>query len=412
MTARNLLMQGGPGIIPEVFWVSTATSSGNYSDYAGCVIYSSISDCFYFLATSNDSAGKLKGCIRKIDKNTGEFSSALTITPSGLYSNTMVYGLAEGSDGSIYFTYNSTGKRSLYKVNSNLSKVWNYYMTSGNVFGNVKVDSTGNIYVYGQSGGSNGKVGIAVLKVDSAGTILLKKLVQTTGSIAYDSMYGLDLDSSGNIYVTTQTWVSPGSTSEINIHKLGSTGASIWAKSLKITATSTNLSSIVFKGSSVYIAATINSKGFLVKYDSNGNLVWQRSLDGTTYTCLAVDDSENLYIGGVGVIVCYNSSGALQYQRTISGINDCVGIFLTDKFLLLSGRTATDVFLFKLPLIPQSGTYGSISISNRTSVEAAGTATSTDITATIQDLPTVQATDTDSSFGGSNLFPTNTVNII
>ncbi len=75
----------------------------------------------------------------------------------------------------------------------------------------------------------------------------------------------------------------------------------------------------------VYLSASVNSTGFLTKFDSDLNLQWQRSLSGESITRggPAVDGSGNVYVSGYtsestlqyGTVAKYNSSGSLQWQR-------------------------------------------------------------------------------------------------
>ena len=72
----------------------------------------------------------------------------------------------------------------------------------------VTSDSSGNIYVTGFTRGgldgntSSGESDIFLVKYDSSGT---KQWTKQLGTFSYDSGDGVTTDSSGNIYITGQT---------------------------------------------------------------------------------------------------------------------------------------------------------------------------------------------------------------
>ena len=92
----------------------------------------------------------------------------------------------------------------------NTSKLWTKLLgTSSDEDGNgVTVDSSGNIYVTGRTGGAldsianSGSSDIFLVKYDSTGEKLWTKLLGTSSD---DYGFGVTVDSSDNIYVTGYT---------------------------------------------------------------------------------------------------------------------------------------------------------------------------------------------------------------
>jgi uncharacterized delta-60 repeat protein len=132
------------------------------------------------------------------------------------------YGLASNVDskGNIYVTgyteggldgNTNSGERDIFlvKYNSSGTKQWTQQLGTptfdeGN---GVAVDSSDNIYVSGWTRGEldtyAGHDDAIVLKYNSSGT---KQWTRQFGSNSYDYAYGVALDSSGNIYVTGNTF--------------------------------------------------------------------------------------------------------------------------------------------------------------------------------------------------------------
>ena len=149
---------------------------------------------------------------------------------------------------------------------------------------------------------SNGGTGLQrIYKLDLTGA-----LQSTTNLTNYDS-YGINSDSSGNVYVAGVIY--PGSNNGMYIAKLNGTTIS-WQKVLTSRAYGTNFfSSIaVDANSNVYVAGHDTDKIpastpavyypiiQLAKYNSSGTIQWQRSItwNGSTYS-----HSKNLNIGKI-----------------------------------------------------------------------------------------------------------------
>jgi hypothetical protein len=254
----------------------------------------------------------------------------------------------------------------------------------------VALDSSQNIYVTGSYTSANlnfgngftyssaGSSDIFVAKYNSSGTPIW---VKSVGGTAAEEGYGIDVDSTGNVYVTgyfvsasinfgnSVTAVnSGGSTADMFIVKYNSSGIAQWAKySGKISRDDYGRAIVVDASNNLYVAGEFqsdtlvlyngktvvnanegNTDGFVVKYDSTATTQWAKGMScfgsEDKANSLAVDSSGNVIVGGIfngvssgvlslgdsisithasdltadGFIVKYNSAGTTQWAKLIS----------------------------------------------------------------------------------------------
>lgn len=211
----------------------------------------------------------------------------------------------------------------------------------------IYTDSDGNsyvsIYISGTSQfnfgdgvtatGVRASANYALIKYSSTGTALWAKTLTTAPG--YIETFGIDGDSSGNIYVvgsingTSQynfgngVLLTPGRSSDnILIVKYDTSGIAQWARSTS-TAMSSSYSTGVALDSSgnIYISGVINGSGsldlgnsvtvngnngsqngFVAKYSSSGVAQWAKSNTAATTTSyfdhIDLDSDSNIYLGG------------------------------------------------------------------------------------------------------------------
>ncbi len=166
---------------------------------------------------------------------------------------------------------------------------------------------------------------IFISKLDSSGNFVWAKQLKGTFEI---SRYGIDVDTSGNVYATgnfmgtadfdpgvgTNNLTSHGE-EDIFILKLDSTGNLVWAKRLggpywdrgvaiSVDASGNVLTSGNFRGTvdfdpgiGVYNLTASDTDSFISKLDAYGNFLWAKQLgDYADFNC--VDASGNVYTNG------------------------------------------------------------------------------------------------------------------
>ena len=199
----------------------------------------------------------------------------------------------------------------------------------------IKVDSSGNIYVAGRgtyNSGGNSASQLSVSKYNSSGVIQWQKTF--SGSSALVAGLGLDIDSSGNVYVCGQENAFP---FLFLITKWDNSGTFQWARNAIDSSKSpvdTGASVAVDSSGNVYVCGFASGTGstFISKWNSSGTIQWQRTLTDPYANGfglgISVDSSGNVYVTGYGgnnsggtqtviSISKWDTSGTLQWQRTL-----------------------------------------------------------------------------------------------
>lgn len=217
--------------------------------------------------------------------------------------------------------YNATQyEGALWKLDLSGSVQWFAGLGLGNTSGNlgasnqsVAVDSSGNVYVVGYSGALG--VGPYIAKYNSSGTIQWQK--------AFNNSYknlAVAVDSSDNVLVLATDFFT-----QSVLIKYDSSLSLQW--NVYFTASSaTYLSCLAVDTSNNVIlgGAYTSNKQWIVKVSSAGSVTWQKTLTGLGYISIAVDSNNNAYATGVesgnapATLVKYDSSGNVVWQRDIS----------------------------------------------------------------------------------------------
>ena len=197
----------------------------------------------------------------------------------------------------------------------------------------VAVDSSGSVYVAGFTDGtlleqeSSGGYNVFVRKYDGSGNELWTRQF---GTLAYDVVYHVAVDSSGNVYVTGATNLAlPGQTQlgggyDAFIRKYDGAGNELWTRQFGTSNVDFAYSVAVDASGKVYVTGytegafpgQISSGGddaFVRKYDGSGNELWTKQFgtSGRDYALVAVDVSGNVYVTGAteGAFLGQISSG-------------------------------------------------------------------------------------------------------
>jgi hypothetical protein len=246
-------------------------------------------------------------------------SSATTGTDIG----SALGGISVASDGS----YAITAGNAVLKITAANTLDWQRGDTNIN-FMNCVIDSSGNVYAIGYSGST-----AYFCKYNSSGT---QQWFKSCSSTAPDDVMGMEITSDGNLFLG---WGATSGTA-VSMKVDSSNGSILWQKlltdtSLKCQDVATDSSGNCYQ----YGYAGSTRYPFIVKYDSSGNVTWQRKLTDVSATGLfaygiGVDSSGNVfaacYLGSGGTnrsfIVKLDSSGSLTAQRGSTATNSTAAL--------------------------------------------------------------------------------------
>jgi len=172
----------------------------------------------------------------------------------------------------------------------------------------MAVDQHGNVYVTGESLGSGPGFDIATIKYDSSGNELWVARYDGSANKS-DGSRDIAVDPSGNIYITGYSAVAGGSQDYITI-KYDSNGNKIWEAKYDCPTNGGDKARAIALDSfqNVYVTGESSDGGAIadiatVKYDSKGNEVWAARYnspgDGVDRThSIALDSYGNVYVAG------------------------------------------------------------------------------------------------------------------
>jgi hypothetical protein len=190
---------------------------------------------------------------------------------------------------------------------------WNVTGPGGIAYG-VDVDSSGNVYVTGTN-----NTDFLTIKYNSTGGEVWNASYNGGGN---DIAYGIAADNSGNVYVT-----GTNGTDYLTI-KYNSTGGEVWNATIDVGgALDTARGIFVDDSYNVYVSGSGNGKFFTIKYNSTGGQVWNATGPGNGAFGIAVDSFQNVYVtgykSGVGgddyCTIKYNSTGGYVWNVNFTG---------------------------------------------------------------------------------------------
>jgi microcompartment protein CcmL/EutN len=306
---------------------------GNTDDYATSMTKDKDGNLYLTGSTEGDFAGRTgesgyDAWVAKYDINGDRIWIKQLGSP--IYSSTNDYstGIATDISGNVYLTghtySNLAGTHAgggdvwIAKYDSEGNRLWTRQFGSPYIetATGIVADNKGNIYLNGSTNGdlagrnpddSRFSNDIWIAKYDSEGNRLWAKQV---GSLENEYSGGITTDSNGNVCVIGSTGGDLAGTNsggyDTWIAKYNGNGDRVWDKQFASSDLHYSSQDLVTDSSdNIYFtdrnAEDINSGVSLIKYDSNGNLIWMKPLGFTadlSPQAIAIDSDSNFYMTG------------------------------------------------------------------------------------------------------------------
>ncbi len=331
----------------DTLWVRRYNGPGNSADYARALAVDNSGNVYvtgesydgaYDYATIKYSSAGDTLWVRRYNgpANLHDYALGMVVDESG---NVYVTGRSQGSGTFFYYDY------ATIKYSSAGDTLWvRRYNGPGNLYDfalALTVDDSGNVYVTGQSQGSDSSAfsyDYATIKYSPAGDTLWVRRYNGPGN-AIDRGYALAVDDSGNVYVTG---VSEGSGTSYDYAtiKYSPTGDTLWVGRYNGPSDSSDeaYALALDNTGNVYVTGISRGSGtswdyVTIKYSPAGDTLWVRRYNGpgNSYdkaNALAVDDSGNVYVSGVSegsgtswdyATVKYSPTGDTLWVRRYNG---------------------------------------------------------------------------------------------
>lgn len=250
--------------------------------------------------------------------------------------------------GSVDFSNSGTWNLIQYKNNSGFVRSsqgagWSATVgdSDNDTFNVGAIDSNGNVYAAGRTYDElyfNGWDRSMLVKFDNTGAVQYKKSFDFNGSEGSDGYTGIAIDSQDNVYVAGIVYDFDDTGDDMNvITKINSAGVIQWQKRFSEGDDPYNMYNMclsVDSDDNIYLGAEFNSPSslsddfFFAKFDSNGNIIWQRMLRSygdvnaqwtNGYQSLKVQGDYFFYCASTEVYSTNGNSSALAIKLPTDG---------------------------------------------------------------------------------------------
>jgi Beta-propeller repeat len=171
----------------------------------------------------------------------------------------------------------------------------------------IAVDTSGKVFVTGNSSGVNGVADYATIAYSSAGVPLWTNRYNGPDN-GYDSPFAIAVDTSGNVFVTGVSAGADGLGDYATI-AYSSAGVALWTRRYNSGDGNGASASAIAVDSSGNVFVTGNSG--TIAYSSTGEPLWTNRTSGSFDSNMAVDSSGNVFVTG------YSYNGTNAYILTV-----------------------------------------------------------------------------------------------
>lgn len=249
----------------------------------------------------------------------------------GESGNDGAFAVAVDSSNNIYLTGSKDAPNDiifLVKYDELGNQIWNrtWNVVSDVQSRGITVDSQDDIYIVGHGG--SGSDNMVLIKYNNSGAVVWER---TWGGANNDQGYDIRVDSQDNVYVAGLTWSFAVGPYDMFLVKYNSLGTQLWNRTWGGIDNDGAYSITIDSDDNIYIGGYTQSYGTigvsniaLLKYDGSGNLIWNSTYIKGICRRLDVDSYGNIIIlgfTGTGLdshfyVGIYDSFGQLTWNTT------------------------------------------------------------------------------------------------
>jgi uncharacterized delta-60 repeat protein len=201
----------------------------------------------------------------------------------------------------------------------------------------MAVDAAGNVYVTGYSNANNG-IGVFTFKYSPDGVLLWERRYTSPGGNNTPS--DMAIDASGNIYIAGASWIPEQENFDLLLLKYDSEGELLWDRTLDNGdgQLDSGYALTIDPDGNAIVAGFTEPAAYLVKYSPTGDLLWEREHESHApwdqWKRVETDAAGNIYaLGEISIgsqpkhlwATKYDPDGNILWEQTYTGTRfyDC-----------------------------------------------------------------------------------------
>lgn len=209
----------------------------------------------------------------------------------------------------------------------------------------VAIGPSDSIYVGGSTYNSppNDTSDIYVIKYNSSGVLQWKQQIRGT---SFDEEWVSDavVDSDGNYYGTCYQLSDISGDEQIYTFKLSTNGALTWQRYIGGPSYEQGDAIALAPNGALYVLGSGFSDSNIIRYDSDGGVIWQKQIANCYLQRIATDEQSNIYMAG-DYLVKMDPDGNILWQRSLSPSSFVWGLKVRAGYVYVADQLA----LYVLP---------------------------------------------------------------